>query len=660
MANAHVLSIGLVGYMDSQRPVPPELLSQLQQLLHASTEFQHASTHEQLYYQLTHDGAALLFSGDPEAPVRCALELGRALAGQSPPQLSVSMGIHSVPLLPATDAARAHDEALTVAQQLMSRGDAGHILLSATAVDGLSQLGNWTPYLYDLGEFEMATGGRLHLFTLHTIEVGNIALPTKLSATPTIAADQAAMADEAASTAQAETQADGAESPHLQVRQFFRGLLVHSILGEGAMGSAYLASHSVLQMPLVIKTFKHNTGANIFKEAHLAARVTSPHVVGVLDAGYDAGIAFLVQRYVDGIDLGEVSKSLQECGLRIPINMVCRMVIDAAKGLHAIHQAGVIHRDVKPANLFLMGSGTTTVGDFGIALDAAAAAREQGAAGSPLFMSPEQWLQQELTRRADIYALGATAHLLATGEPAFNAQTLDELIRQHLDQPYLPPASDDPSAAYLFSVIARTLRKRPEERFPTAEALARTLKVVVESPPQFICTDTDEARIGHVRVELAAGDITRAECDVIVNAANTQLMMNVGVAAALRRAAGAEIEQRAMAQGPVAMGEVVWTRAGNLHAQWMAHAVAALRGAVCLQRCTLRVLFGAEARQAKVIAFPALGTGVGDVPMDLAAKLMLEAVRTFAAFNPQHVQTVRVVLYNEQALTRWRAIMRSM
>jgi O-acetyl-ADP-ribose deacetylase (regulator of RNase III) len=665
MANTHILAIGLIGYTDNQHPAPPELLSQLQQLLHASTEFQHASAHEQLYYQLTNDGAALLFSGDPEAPVRCALEVARALAGPAAPQLNVSMGIHSVPVPSATDAARVHDEALTIAQQLMSRGDAGHILLSAPAVNGLSQLGNWTPYLHDLGEFEVATGVRLHLFTLHTVEVGKVAHPNKLGASgkPTGAADQATISDEAASTdtvAAATTPGAGAASPHLQVRQFFRGLLVHSILGEGAMGSAYLASHSVLQMPLVIKTFKQNSGTNLFKEAHLAARVTSPHVVGVLDAGYDSGIAFLVQRYVDGIDLGEVIRSLQACRLSMPVNMVCQIVIDAAQGLHAIHQAGVIHRDVKPANLFLMGSGTTTVGDFGIALDAAAAVREQSVAGSPLFMSPEQWLRQELTRRTDIYALGATAHLLATGEPAFNAQTMDELIRQHLDQPYMPPVSDDPSAAYLFSVIARTLRKRPEERYPTAEALACALKVVVEQPPRFICTDTDEARIGQVRVELAAGDITQAECDVIVNAANTQLMMNVGVAAALRRAAGAEVEQRARAQGPVAMGEVVWTQAGNLRAQWMAHAVAALRGAVCLQRCTLRVLFGAEARQAQVLAFPALGTGVGDVPMDLAAKLILEAIRTFAAFKPKHVRTVRVILYNEQARARWRAIMHSM
>jgi O-acetyl-ADP-ribose deacetylase (regulator of RNase III) len=108
------------------------------------------------------------------------------------------------------------------------------------------------------------------------------------------------------------------------------------------------------------------------------------------------------------------------------------------------------------------------------------------------------------------------------------------------------------------------------------------------------------------------------------------------------------------------MGDVVWTGAGSLRARWVAHAVAALSGSICLQRCTLRVLLGAEARGARSVAFPALGTGVGDVPMDLAAKLMIEAVRTFAWLEPENVRVVRLVLYDETARARWRSVMQSM
>jgi O-acetyl-ADP-ribose deacetylase (regulator of RNase III) len=426
------------------------------------------------------------------------------------------------------------------------------------------------------------------------------------------------------------------------------------------MGAAYLASHPVLQMPLVIKVFKTTADENIFREAHLAARVSSPNVVSVLDAGYESGIPFIIQRYIDGIDLAELVEHLQHAEWRLNVNMICRMLIDVARGLHAIHQAGVIHRDVKPANLFLNGSGTATVGDFGVAFDPLKEDGKQLSAGTPRFMAPEQWQRQELGRYTDIYALGATAHLLATKDVPFKDATLQELRESHEHRPYVPPIAEDPGEAYLFSVIERSLRKRPQERFSNAGELARVLKVVTEPLPQLVCTDRDEARIGNVRVELIAGDLSQQAGDVIVNAANRQLTMNLGVAKALRRAGGQALEDEAIACAPAQMGDCIWTSAGRLQARWVAHAVAAIGGAVCLQRATLRVLLGAEVRRAQSVLFPALGTGVGDVPMDLAAKLILEAIRTFGALQPKHVRNVRIVLYTEGDLSRWRTVMRSM
>lgn len=440
----------------------------------------------------------------------------------------------------------------------------------------------------------------------------------------------------------------------------FHGLLVHSILGEGAMGAAYLASHPVLQMPLVIKTFKASVDENIFREAHLAARVTSPNVVSVLDAGYEGGTPFVIQRYIDGIDLAELIEHLKQSDWRLPVNMICRILIDVAKGLHAIHQAGVIHRDVKPANLFLCGSGIATVGDFGIAFDPVKEAYEQPSAGTPMFMAPEQWEGRPLGRYTDIYALGATAHLLATEQYPFVVTTMEELKEAHLSRPYSHPMPVEPGEAYLYSVIERALRKRHEERFSTAAELARILRVVAEPLPQIVCTGPDEARVGEVRLELATGDLSKQEGDVIVNAANQRLTMREGVANALRLAGGESLEQEAVAQAPVPMGTVVWTGAGRLHARWVAHAVSATGGAICLQRSTLRVLLGAEIRGARSILCPALGTGIGDVPMDLAAKLVLEAIRTFAALQPAHIRTIRIVLYDDHGLKRWRTVMNSM
>src|SRR5260221_10405613 len=93
------------------------------------------------------------------------------------------------------------------------------------------------------------------------------------------------------------------EGPALNAGDVFHGLRIHSVLGEGAMGAAYIASHPVLRTPLIIKTFKVSQDDDLFREAHLAARVQSPYVVGVIDAGYENDVPFVVQRYVDGIDL---------------------------------------------------------------------------------------------------------------------------------------------------------------------------------------------------------------------------------------------------------------------------------------------------------------------------------------------------------------------
>ncbi|MFO0648499.1 MAG: serine/threonine-protein kinase [Polyangiales bacterium] len=440
----------------------------------------------------------------------------------------------------------------------------------------------------------------------------------------------------------------------------FHNLTVHSKLGEGGMGAAFLASHPVLRMPLVIKTFKLDAGDQIFREAHLAARVSSTHVVGAVDAGIENGVPFVVQRYVDGIDLEEILASQRAIGRRLPVEAVCRLVVDAALGLHAIHQAGVVHRDVKPANLFLCGNGTAAVGDFGIAVESRSRGVDNRIVGTPHFMAPEQWNQAAIDRRTDLYALGATAHMLTTNESAFQGESAIQLGIAHVTAVYAPPPPRDPREAYLFAVIDRLLRKRPEDRYASAEAVARALSVVTSAPAPVKQRDELRARAGDVSIELVFGDLAQQEADVIVNAANGALVMDAGVAAVLRRVGGDQIEKDALEKAPVAMGDVVWTAAGDLKAHWVAHAVAALDNAICLQRCTLRVLLEAEARRCESVAFPALGTGIGGVPMALGAKLLLEAVRTFSTLEPDHVRDVRVVLFDPLAMETWADVLQSM
>jgi O-acetyl-ADP-ribose deacetylase (regulator of RNase III) len=442
--------------------------------------------------------------------------------------------------------------------------------------------------------------------------------------------------------------------------QRFHGLLVHSVLGEGAMGAAYLVSHPVLQTPLVLKIFKIIASKDLFREAHLAARVRSPHAVAAIDAGVADGVPFIVQPYVDGIDLAELLRFFQSLGRPLPHGLVNRAVLDVARGLHDIHQAGIVHRDVKPGNLFLRGDGITSVGDFGIAVDPLGAAEHGQVAGTPLYMAPELWAGEPVTRSVDLYALGATGHYLAAGAPPFRGKTPVDIGRAHREDPYVAPAASDPREAYFFAVMSRLLRKRPEERHQSAESVARELELIVEPEPPWLRRSADEAHVGGIWIRLRRGDIAAAEADVIVNAANGALAMEVGVARALRRAGGEVIAQEAAAQAPVPMGAVAWTGPGQLKARYVAHAVAAIEGATCLQRCMLRLFLGAEARGARTISCPSLGTGVGGVPMALAASLMLEAVQTFATLEPKSLIAIEFVLYDEPALETWRNILRSM
>ena len=433
--------------------------------------------------------------------------------------------------------------------------------------------------------------------------------------------------------------------------EVFRGLKIHALLGAGAMGNAYLASHSSLRTPVVVKLFRPS-GTDPLAEAHLAARVVSPAVVPVLDAGYERGTAYVVQRYVDGIDLEELLGIHAAASRRIPLPTLIHLAVNVFHGLSAIHVAGVVHRDIKPPNLFLAGSGEAMVGDFGIAVDPNAA-RAPEVAGTPMFIAPELWEGQPATPRTDLYSAAATLHLLWQREPPFSAPTALEFARLHCERPYVPPPTMDPVGAYFGAVLACLLAKDPCARPESALGAACMLERVATPPPELRGHDDGIARVGDLVLALEQRDLATARTDVIVAAAKETLEMRSGVGNALRLVAGDELERDAMAQGPITLGQVVWTAPHRLACKEVAHAAAALEGAICIQRAVLRTLFEAERRGHRSITFPALGTGTGGVPHGLGARLMMEAIRTFAAFAPASMRSIRIALPSGEAIAAW-------
>ena len=442
----------------------------------------------------------------------------------------------------------------------------------------------------------------------------------------------------------------------LEPGQRFRGLLVHSVLGRGPAIATYLASHPVLEIPLIIKTFAAQD-AELFINARLLAQVGDPAVVPVLDAGLDEETAFVVLRHVDGIDLEELMAHLLPVTRVLPMHLLIPLIAEVARGMHATHLAGGTHGDIGPSQIFLSGSGQGLLTNFGLS----SRVQKNGAespplTGDPLYRAPEIWQGESPDVRADIYSLGATAHFLATGVPPFQG-TDEDLRKAHVEQAYQAPPSEWPESAYFFTLLSAMLAKSPRDRPQSADEVATLLSRITPDAPILRVDSDTTAEICGIYIELYRGDISLAEADVIVNPASSQLSMQSGVAEGLRRAGGDDIEKAAMAQGPASMGDIVWTTAGQLHGTWVAHAVAASAGAVGIQRCTMRVLLEAQARGARSVVFPALGTDEGKVPMPVVARQMLDAILTFCRLGPTAIEQVAVALQDDDALADWSQVL---
>jgi serine/threonine protein kinase/tetratricopeptide (TPR) repeat protein len=186
---AHVLFTDIVAYSRLPMDEQQQALHHLQEAVRATQEFARAQASDQLIRLPTGDGMALVFLGDVEAPVRCALELHLILRRW--PEMQLRMGIHTGPVYRVEDINAARNVAgggINIAQRVMDCGDAGHILISKTVADVLDQVSKWKTALHDLGEAEVKHGVRVHLYNLYTDEAGNPELPQKLRTARTTAA----------------------------------------------------------------------------------------------------------------------------------------------------------------------------------------------------------------------------------------------------------------------------------------------------------------------------------------------------------------------------------------------------------------------------------------------------------------------------------------
>src|SRR6266581_6064949 len=177
---AHVLFIDIVDYSKLSINEQRSAVDELTRIVRATEQFQKAEASERLVKIATGDGVALVFYTSPEAPVRCAVELSRALKDH--PRLRVRMGIHSGPVsgvVDVTGRANLAGAGLNLARRVMNCGDAGHILLSKRAAEDLEQYDHWRPLLHDLGSCEVKHGMRIAVMNLYDDQFGNAKLPRR-------------------------------------------------------------------------------------------------------------------------------------------------------------------------------------------------------------------------------------------------------------------------------------------------------------------------------------------------------------------------------------------------------------------------------------------------------------------------------------------------
>src|SRR5688572_2255051 len=247
------------------------------------------------------------------------------------------------------------------------------------------------------------------------------------------------------------------------------------------MGMVYKAHDRVLDDTVAIKVLRSDVAsepemARRFRsEIRLARKVRHRNVCGIHEYGEDGALRFIAMEFIEGVDLRHV---LTRSGAPLP-EEAFEISIQLAQGLHAIHEAGIIHRDLKTPNIMRDARGHVRLMDFGIAKQAGEAAGPAVTAlgmivGTPEYMSPEQARGEKVDFRSDLYALGVVLFEIFTGQVPFRAETPIATIFKHLQE--APPIEEAALPAALKPVLRRALAKSPADRYATAADLVAALE----------------------------------------------------------------------------------------------------------------------------------------------------------------------------------------
>jgi non-specific serine/threonine protein kinase len=266
------------------------------------------------------------------------------------------------------------------------------------------------------------------------------------------------------------------------VRESIGRYRITGTLGEGGMGVVYAAFDERLQRPIAVKTLRAastdaSARARLEREARIAARVNHPAICQLFELGEDEGEQFIAMELLEGESLAtRLSRGA------IPVAEAIGITLGVLGGLEAAHRLGLVHRDVKPSNIFLTPHGVKLL-DFGVAatitpidLSATKLTLPGSVLGTPHYAAPEQLRGEAVDARSDLFATGVVLYEMLAGQVPFTGNTVMDIFHAVV---YDQPPMLGGAAASVNRVLRRALAKRPEERYPTADAMAHDLRAAL-------------------------------------------------------------------------------------------------------------------------------------------------------------------------------------